>query len=144
MSLAKLSRYFNVSCIAYFHELIEAAAEAFLDLSLELLLILEFTLSCLGSLCEFAEVLLEPGAVQILRLRRATSQLGLIGGCLALTIMLENVMLIFNELHEGVILPDLPDVVILETFLVKRALDDSLLIKGLDAASANGVPASQR
>jgi hypothetical protein len=58
--------------------------------------------------------------------------------------MLENVMLIFNELHEGVILPDLPDVVILEAFLVKRALDHSLLVKGLDAASAQGVPASQR
>ena len=58
--------------------------------------------------------------------------------------MLENVMLIFNELHEGVILPDLPDVVILEAFLVKRALDDPLLVQGLDAASTHGVTASQR
>ena len=144
MSLAKLSRYFNVRCIANVHELIEAATEAALDLSLHLLLILEFGLSGLSSLREFPEVLLEPGAVQILRLRRATSQLGLIGNCLALTIMLENVMLIFNELHEGVILPDLPDVVILEAFLVKRALDDPLLVHGLNAASTHGVPASKR
>ena len=53
-------------------------------------------------------------------------------------------MLIFNELHEGVILPDLPDVVILEAFLVKRALDDPLLVHGLNAASTHGVPASKR
>jgi len=58
--------------------------------------------------------------------------------------MLENAMLIFNDLHEGVILPDLPNVVILEAFLVKRALDNPLLVQDLDAASAQGVSASQR
>ena len=79
-----------------------------------------------------------------MRLRRATSQLSLIGSCLALTIMLMDVVLIFNEVHERVILSNFPDVVILEAFLVKRALYDSLLVQGLDAAGAHGVPASQR
>jgi hypothetical protein len=55
-----------------------------------------------------------------------------------------DVVLIFDEVHERVILPDFPDVVILEAFLVKRALDDSLLVQGPDAAGAHGVPASQR
>jgi hypothetical protein len=55
-----------------------------------------------------------------------------------------DVVLIFDEIHECVILPDFPDVVILEAFLVKRALDDSLLVQGLHAAGAHGVPASQR
>ena len=53
-------------------------------------------------------------------------------------------MLIFDEVHERVILSDFPDVVILEAFLVKRALDDSLLVKSLDAAGAHCVPTSQR
>ena len=55
-----------------------------------------------------------------------------------------DVELIFDEVHECVILPDFPDVVILKAFLVKRALDDSLLVQGLDAASTHGVSASQR
>lgn len=58
--------------------------------------------------------------------------------------MLMNVVLIFDEVHERVILSNFPDVVILEAFLVKRALDDSLLVQGLDAASAHGVTAGQR
>lgn len=77
---------------------------------------------------DVAEVLFEPGAAQILRMRRATSHLGLIGGCLALTNKLVDGVLIFDEVHERVILSNFPNVVILEAFLVKRALDDSLLV----------------
>ena len=55
-----------------------------------------------------------------------------------------DVVLIFDEVHERVILSNFSDVVILKAFLVKRALDDSLLVQGLDAAGAHGVPASQR
>ena len=96
---------------------------------MELFFILEFGFNSLSGLSEVAEVLLKPGgAAQVFRLRRATSQLSLIGSCLALTIMLMNVVLIFDEVHERVILSDFPDMVILETFLVKRALDDSLLV----------------
>lgn len=63
MSLAKLTRYFDISGMAYFHELIEAAAEAVLDLSLQLFLVLEFGFSPLRDLPQVAEVLLkEPGA----------------------------------------------------------------------------------
>ena len=50
MSLAKLTRYFDISGMAYFHELIEAAAEAVFDLSLQLFLVLEFGFSPLRGL----------------------------------------------------------------------------------------------
>ena len=118
LRFAKLNRYFNVSGIAYFHELIEAAAEAVLDLSFQLFFILEFSFSSLSGLHEVAEVLLKPGAAQILRLRRATSQLSLIGRCLALTNMLLGVVLIFDEVHERVILSNFPDVVPILVFKV--------------------------
>ena len=144
LSFGKLNRHFNVSGIAYFHELIEAAAEAVFDLDLHVFFVLEFGFNSLIGFSEVAEVLLKPGAAQIFRLRRATSQLSLIGSCLALTIMLMDVVLIFDEVHERVILSNFPDVVILEAFLVKRALDDSLLVQGLYAASAHGVAAGQR
>ena len=58
--------------------------------------------------------------------------------------MLMDAVLVFDEIHERVILSDFPNVVILEAFLVKRALDDSLLVQGLHAAGAHSVPASQR
>jgi hypothetical protein len=69
LSFAKLNRYFNISGIAYFHELVEAAAEAVLDLCLQLFFMLEFGFSSLRGLRKVAEVLLKPGAAQILRLR---------------------------------------------------------------------------
>ena len=65
--------------------------------------------------------------------------------CFIIALTLDTVIIasLFDELHEGVVLTDLSHMIVLETFFVKGALDNALLINALYATCADCMATSQ-